>query len=117
MFNRNRGLRRAAAVASMSLVAGCGVFSGSSAAGGGPIVVGTTSAPSTLDPAGSWDGSWELFRNIYQTLLAYPDGATTPQPDAARSCGFTDPGNRTYRCELRPGMKCADGGPPAAGAG
>ncbi|MEU2427254.1 ABC transporter substrate-binding protein [Streptomyces sp. NPDC007851] len=109
MLNRNRGLRRVAAAASLSLVAGCGVLSGSSAGQGGPIVVGTTSAPSTLDPAGSWDGSWELFRNVYQTLLAYPDGATTPQPDAARSCGFTDSGSRTYRCVLRSGMKFADG--------
>ncbi|WP_293987483.1 ABC transporter substrate-binding protein [Streptomyces sp.] len=108
MFNQNRVLRRVAAVAAMSLVAGCGVFSGSAGAGG-PIVVGTTSAPSTLDPAGSWDGSWELFRNIYQTLLAYPNGATTPQPDAAESCAFTDSGNRTYRCELRHGLKFTDG--------
>ncbi|MEV7319555.1 ABC transporter substrate-binding protein [Streptomyces sp. NPDC093970] len=108
MFNRKRGLRRAAAAASLSLVAGCGVFSGSGSKGE-PIVVGTTSAPSTLDPAGSWDGSWELFRNIYQTLLAYPDGATTPQPDAAEKCAFTDSGNRTYRCELRPDLKFSDG--------
>ncbi|MFJ9349125.1 ABC transporter substrate-binding protein [Streptomyces sp. NPDC101237] len=109
MFNRNRGLRRVAAAASLSLLAGCGVFSASGSGKGGPIVVGTTSAPSTLDPAGSWDGSWELFRNIYQTLLAYPDGATTPQPDAAEKCAFTDSGNRTYRCELRSGLKFADG--------
>ncbi|MGW3108069.1 ABC transporter substrate-binding protein [Streptomyces sp. NPDC001100] len=109
MFNRNRGLRRAAAITSISLVAGCGVFSDGNPDGGGPIVVGTTSAPSTLDPAASWDGSWELFRNIYQTLLAYPTGATTPEPDAAKSCGFTDDSNTTYRCELRAGMKFADG--------
>ncbi|MEU9342492.1 ABC transporter substrate-binding protein [Streptomyces sp. NPDC048278] len=109
MFNRNRGLRRVAALASISLVAGCGVLSGSSSENSGPIVVGTTSAPSTLDPAGSWDGSWELFRNIYQTLLAYPDGATTPQPDAAQKCAFTDSSDRTYRCELRSGLKFADG--------
>ncbi|MDQ0767242.1 ABC transporter substrate-binding protein [Streptomyces canus] len=108
MFNQNRVLRRVAAVVSISLVAGCGVFS-SSAGGGGPIVVGTTSAPSTLDPAESWDGSWELFRNVYQTLLAYPNGATTPQPDAAKTCAFTDSGKRTYRCELRPGLKFTGG--------
>lgn len=109
MFNRNRGLQSAAAIASISLVAGCGVFSDGNSDDKGPIVVGTTSAPSTLDPAASWDGSWELFRNIYQTLLAYPTGATTPKPDAAKSCGFTDGSNTTYRCELRPGMRFADG--------
>ncbi|MDV9171751.1 ABC transporter substrate-binding protein [Streptomyces sp. W16] len=109
MSNRNRGLRRTAAITSISLVAGCGVFSDGNPDDRGPIVVGTTSAPSTLDPAASWDGSWELFRNIYQTLLAYPTGATTPEPDAAKSCGFTDGSNTTYRCELRAGMKFADG--------
>ncbi|MEU6419398.1 ABC transporter substrate-binding protein [Streptomyces spiralis] len=111
MFNRKRCLRPAVVIASISLVAGCSVFSDGDPDSAGPIVVGTTSAPSTLDPAASWDGSWELFRNIYQTLLAYPNGATTPQPDAARSCRFTDASNRVYRCELRPGMKFADGHP------
>ncbi|GHI09303.1 peptide-binding protein [Streptomyces cellostaticus] len=116
MFNRNRFLRRVAAIASISLVAGCGLLSGGDSGSKGPIVVGTTSAPSTLDPAGAWDGSWELFRNIYQTLLAYPNGATTPQPDAAQSCSFTDATSRTFRCKLRAGMKFADGDPLTADA-
>ncbi|MEU6477131.1 ABC transporter substrate-binding protein [Streptomyces sp. NPDC047017] len=111
MFNRNRCLRPAAAIASLSLVTGCGLFSGDGQDTKAPIVVGTTSAPSTLDPAASWDGSWELFRNVYQTLLAYPNGATTPQPDAARHCAFTDSGNRVYRCELRAGLTFSDGHP------
>ncbi|MFD5793920.1 ABC transporter substrate-binding protein [Streptomyces diastatochromogenes] len=111
MFNRNRFLRRVAAIASISLVAGCSLLSDGDPDSKGPIVVGTTSAPSTLDPAGAWDGSWELYRNIFQTLLAYPNGATTPQPDAAESCSFTDSGSRTYRCKLRAGMKFADGDP------
>ncbi|WP_330456557.1 ABC transporter substrate-binding protein [Streptomyces sp. NBC_00820] len=110
MFNRNRFLRRVAAIASLSLATGCGLLS-SDPNSQGPIVVGTTSSPSTLDPAGAWDGSWEMFRNIYQTLLAYPNGATTPQPDAAESCAFTDSGNRTYSCRLRDGMEFADGDP------
>jgi peptide/nickel transport system substrate-binding protein len=109
VFTRNRGLRAGTAIASISLVAGCGVFSDENPDDRGAIVVGTTSAPSTLDPAASWDGSWELFRNIYQTLLAYPSGATTPEPDAAKSCEFTDGSNTTYRCELRADMKFADG--------
>ncbi|MEU0074403.1 ABC transporter substrate-binding protein [Streptomyces sp. NPDC006332] len=112
MFNRNRGLRQVAAIASISsLAGGCGVLSSDSSDDAGPIVVGTTSAPSTLDPAASWDGSWELFRNIYQTLLAYPNGATTPRPDAAESCAFTDRSNQTYRCELRADMEFSDGHP------
>ncbi|MEV5879550.1 ABC transporter substrate-binding protein [Streptomyces sp. NPDC052101] len=111
MFNRNRFLRRVAAIASMSVVAGCGLLSSGDGGSKGPIVVGTTSAPSTLDPAGAYDGSWELYRNIFQTLLAYPNGATTPQPDAAKSCSFTDSSSRTYRCTLRPDLKFADGAP------
>jgi peptide/nickel transport system substrate-binding protein len=109
VFNRNRFLRRIAAIASISLVAGCGLFSNGDPNDKGPIVVGTTSAPSTLDPAASWDGSWELFRNIYQTLVAYPSGATTPEPDAAERCRFTDSGSRTYSCKLRAGLKFANG--------
>ncbi|MDG9715759.1 ABC transporter substrate-binding protein [Streptomyces sp. DH24] len=117
MFNRNRGLRRMAAIASISsLVAGCGVLSSDTPDDEGPIVLGTTSAPSTLDPAASWDSSWELFRNIYQTLLAYPDGATTPEPDAAEECGFTDSSNQVYRCELREGLTFSNGDPLDAAA-
>ncbi|MEU2063948.1 ABC transporter substrate-binding protein [Streptomyces sp. NPDC013455] len=116
MFNRNRFLRRVAAIASISLVTGCSLLSDGDPDSQGPIVVGTTSAPSTLDPAGAWDGSWELYRNIFQTLLAYPNGATTPQPDAAQSCSFTDSSSRTYRCKLRAGLTFADGDPLTAEA-
>ncbi|MEV7346018.1 ABC transporter substrate-binding protein [Streptomyces sp. NPDC093544] len=106
--NRNRSLRQLATLTAISVVAGCGVLSSGASEDEGPIVVGTTSAPSTLDPAASWDGSWELFRNIYQTLLSYPNGAVEPAPDAAE-CKFTDTSNRTYRCRLRAGMKFSDG--------
>ncbi|MFJ1729706.1 ABC transporter substrate-binding protein [Streptomyces sp. NPDC088254] len=109
MFNRNRSLQRFAAIVSISLVAGCSLLGEESSDDAGPIVVGTTSAPSTLDPAAAWDGSWELFRNVYQTLLAYPYGSTTPQPDAAKSCSFTDASSRTYRCELREGLTFSNG--------
>jgi peptide/nickel transport system substrate-binding protein len=112
VFNRNRSLRRAAVIASLSsLLAGCGMFSPQASHDSGPIVVGTTSAPTTLDPAASWDGSWELFRNIYQTLLAYPVGASAPRPDAAEKCGFTGSSDITYRCVLRPGTTFSDGDP------
>ncbi|MFC7897584.1 ABC transporter substrate-binding protein [Streptomyces sp. NPDC057381] len=112
MFNRKRGLRRIAAIVSIStLVTGCGILSSDSSQDEGPIVVGTTSPPSTLDPAASWDGSWELFRNVYQTLLSYPNGATAPEPDAAENCAFTDSTNQVYRCELREGLTFSNGEP------
>lgn len=109
MFNRNRCLRQLAAITSLSLVAGCGALSSGSSDDKGPIVVGTTSSPSTLDPAASWDSSWELFRNVYQTLLNYPDGATEPGPDAAQHCAFTDGTSLAYRCVLRPGLTFSNG--------
>ncbi|MEU1851126.1 ABC transporter substrate-binding protein [Streptomyces sp. NPDC019990] len=110
MFNRNRCLRRVAAIASLSsLVTGCGVLSSDTPEDEGPIVVGTTSTPSTLDPAASWDSSWELFRNVYQTLLSYPTGSSEPQPDAAEQCGFSDSTNQVYRCELRAGLRFSNG--------
>ncbi|MGW0362779.1 ABC transporter substrate-binding protein [Streptomyces sp. NPDC002990] len=109
MFNRTRCLQITAALASISMLAGCGMFSDGSDDDAKPIVVGTTSAPTSLDPAAAWDGSWELYRNVYQTLLAFPTGATKPQPDAAQSCEFTDSANESYRCTLRKGLKFSNG--------
>ncbi|MEJ8633649.1 ABC transporter substrate-binding protein [Streptomyces sp. MS2.AVA.5] len=102
-------LQAAAALASISLLAGCGLFSDAEADGKQKISVGTTSEPTTLDPAAAWDGSWELFRNVFQTLVSFPTGSTTPQPDAAKKCQFTDPANKVFECELRSGLKFSNG--------
>ncbi|MGW0737567.1 ABC transporter substrate-binding protein [Streptomyces sp. NPDC002851] len=109
MFNRTRSLQAAAVLASISLLSGCGLVSSGDSEEEQPIVVGTTSAPTGLDPAAAWNGSWELYRNIYQTLVSFPTGASSPEPDAAESCAFTDGTNRTYRCELREGLTFSDG--------
>lgn len=111
MFRRVhlRCLRPAALLASASLLAGCGVLSSGDSDDDDVIVVGTTSAPSTLDPAVAYDGSWELYRNVFQTLLSFPEGAGVPQPDAARRCGFTDKSSMVYTCTLRSGLKFSDG--------
>ncbi|NBE55040.1 ABC transporter substrate-binding protein [Streptomyces boluensis] len=109
MFNRTRSLQAAATLASISLLSGCGLVSSDSSDEEKPIVVGTTSAPSTLDPAAAWDGSWELYRNVYQTLVSYPTGASTPEPDAAEACEFADESNTTYHCKLREGLRFSDG--------
>jgi peptide/nickel transport system substrate-binding protein len=90
-------------------LAGCGLVSDGGSGDDKKIVVGTTSAPSVLDPAGAWDGSWELYRNVYQTLLYYPNGSTSPEPDAAERCGFTDVGSRIYRCTLKEGLRFSSG--------
>ncbi|THC50149.1 ABC transporter substrate-binding protein [Streptomyces sp. A1499] len=94
---------------SLSLVAGCGALSSEGSDGEQVITVGTMSAPSTLDPAQAWDSSWELYRNVFQTLLSLPSGATEPEPDAAESCAFDGASNTVYVCELREGLKFSDG--------
>ena len=109
MFNRNRYLPPLAAIASISMVAGCGMFSSDASDDADPIIVGTTSMPSTLDPAAAWDSSWELMRNVYQPLLNYTPGGTEPVPDAAESCEFTDSSSQTYSCTLREGLKFSNG--------
>ncbi|MEV5952907.1 ABC transporter substrate-binding protein [Streptomyces sp. NPDC051987] len=74
------------------------------------ITVGTTDAVTSLDPAGAYDaGSWALFNNVFQTLLTFAPGGAQPVPDAAKSCGFTDAGLRTYRCVVRDGITFPSG--------
>ncbi|MFJ6698812.1 ABC transporter substrate-binding protein [Streptomyces sp. NPDC091272] len=109
MFDRARSSRAAAALTAISLLAGCGVLSEDSSDMESKITVGTTSKPSTLDPAGAWDGSWELYRNVFQTLLSYPTGSVEPTEDAAKACGFDDAGHRVYTCTLKPGLTFSDG--------
>nr|WP_206324183.1 ABC transporter substrate-binding protein [Streptomyces sp. HNM0574] len=94
---------------STALLAGCSSLSGDDGKGDEPVVVGTTSAPSVLDPAAAWDGSWELYRNVYQTLLTVPNSSSTPEPDAAERCGFTDSASKVYRCTLKGGLTFSDG--------
>ncbi|MFD7862448.1 ABC transporter substrate-binding protein [Streptomyces sp. NPDC057682] len=108
MFYR-ASLQAAAALASLSLLAGCGLLPGGSSDVEQKLAVGTTSEPSTLDPAAAWDGSWELMRNVFQTLVSFPTGATSPEPDAADNCRFTDHTSTAYRCELRKGLKFSNG--------
>ncbi|MFI8291283.1 peptide-binding protein [Streptomyces sp. ms191] len=107
MFNRT-SLQAAAALASISLVSGCSLISGDEPAGEQRIVIGTTSSPTTLDPAAAWDNSWELFRNVFQTLVSFPTGSTTPQPDAA-DCKFKDTSSQVYECTLHEGLKFSNG--------
>lgn len=106
---RLRGRRQVAALVSISLLAGCGVLSSEGSDEEEQITVGTMSAPSTLDPAKAWDSSWELYRNVFQTLLSFPSGATEPEPDAAESCGFKDSSSTVFTCELREGLRFSDG--------
>ncbi|MFB7369904.1 ABC transporter substrate-binding protein [Streptomyces sp. NPDC056222] len=107
MFNRT-SLQAAAALASISLVSGCSLFSDGESTGEQRIVVGTTSSPTTLDPAAAWDNSWELYRNVFQTLVSFPTGSTTPQSDAA-DCKFSDTASRIFECKLVDGLTFSNG--------
>ncbi|MEU8529922.1 MULTISPECIES: ABC transporter substrate-binding protein [Streptomyces] len=109
MFNRT-SLQVAAALASISLVSGCGLFADKESATDMKLVVGTTSSPTSLDPAAAWDNSWELYRNVFQTLVAFPTGSSTPQPDAA-DCKFSDATSKVFECTLRSGLKFSNGHP------
>lgn len=44
---------------------------------------------------------------VYSYLLNFPEGKTTPEPDAAQSCDFTKP--TEYTCTMKDGLKFANG--------
>ncbi|GGT89734.1 ABC transporter substrate-binding protein [Streptomyces lateritius] len=74
------------------------------------ITVGTTDEVTSLDPAGAYDaGSWAMYSNVFQSLLTFQPGFTTPVPDAAESCKFVDTKLTTYRCELRDDLTFSNG--------
>lgn len=120
-MNRKTMVLTAAAGLLTPALAACGSTSGG-AAGTGAIIVGTTDrfeaadyAPAPLDPAYAYDaGSWNILRQTVQTLMHTPRGGGQPVPEAASDCRFTDTGNESYRCTLRPGLQFADGDPLTA---
>jgi peptide/nickel transport system substrate-binding protein len=91
------------------VVAGCGSGSAGDSSGGA-ITMGITDKVTSVDPAAGYDvGSWIVFNNVFQSLLSFPKGGTTPEPDAAKTCTFTDDASRTYTCTLRSGLKFSNG--------
>ncbi|MFZ4263974.1 ABC transporter substrate-binding protein [Streptomyces arboris] len=82
-----------------------------------PIVIGTASRLTSLDPAGVYDdGSWAVFSNIYQGLLSFGPGSPVPKPDAAESCAFTSPALTAYQCKVRGDITFSSGNPLTAAA-
>jgi peptide/nickel transport system substrate-binding protein len=117
VLDRNRPLRIITTVlAATGLVTGCSSLTGDDGTREHSVSVGTTSAPSVLDPAAAWDGSWELYKNVYQTLLSFPASGSEPEPDAAQHCGFTDSQSKVYRCVMRKGLAFSNGHPLDAAA-
>ncbi|MFG3284948.1 ABC transporter substrate-binding protein [Streptomyces sp. NPDC048111] len=75
-----------------------------------PIAVGTTDVITSLDPAGAYDaGSWAIYNNVYQSLLTFRQGSTTPVPDAAKSCTFVGQKLTTYQCVMRDDVTFSSG--------
>ncbi|WP_461015990.1 ABC transporter substrate-binding protein [Streptomyces daliensis] len=93
-----------------TLLAGCGSDDGEAAGKGEPIVMGMSDDIISTDPASGYDpASWLVFNNVFQSLLSFPKGSTTPQPEAASQCGFTDSRTRVYSCTLRDGLRFSNG--------
>lgn len=93
-----------------ALLAGCGTGEDEGAGVGEPVVMGMTDKILATDPASGYDpGSWLLFNNVFQSLISFPKGGTTPQPEAAKSCSFTDTASRVYRCNLKDGLEFSNG--------
>ncbi|MGV9755146.1 ABC transporter substrate-binding protein [Streptomyces tricolor] len=92
------------------LLTGCGSETGDSGGTGSSVVVGMSDDVLATDPAAGYDpGSWLLFNNVFQSLLTFPKGATEPQPELAKQCGFTDTRAMVYKCELKDGLKFSNG--------
>ncbi|WP_443059225.1 ABC transporter substrate-binding protein [Streptomyces sp. NBC_00435] len=111
MMRRNQWLvAPLGAATAAALLSGCGATGGSSAGSGKGVVMGISDKVKATDPASGYDpGSWLLFNNVYQSLLSFPKGGTTPEPDAAQACGFEGGESRTYKCTLRGGLKFSNG--------
>ncbi|MEU1279805.1 ABC transporter substrate-binding protein [Streptomyces sp. NPDC005805] len=104
-----KGAAPLAVVLSTALLAGCGIDQGDGGGGDG-VVVGMSDQVLATDPADGYDpGSWLLFNNVFQSLLSFPKGSTTPRPDAAEACGFDGSGSTVYRCVLRDGLTFSNG--------
>ncbi|KJY44004.1 ABC transporter substrate-binding protein [Streptomyces sp. NRRL B-1568] len=93
-----------------ALLSGCGSEDGKAAGTGESVVMGMSEDVLATDPASGYDpGSWLLFNNVFQSLLSFPKGGTTPQPDAADNCKFKDSGSTIFQCKLRSGLKFSNG--------
>ncbi|MEU3874619.1 MULTISPECIES: ABC transporter substrate-binding protein [Streptomyces] len=95
-----------------ALLSGCGSEDGKAAGTGESVVMGMSDEVLATDPASGYDpGSWLLFNNVFQSLMSFPKGSTTPQPDAAKQCKFKDEGSTVYQCTLQDGLKFSNGHP------
>ncbi|WP_455432405.1 ABC transporter substrate-binding protein [Streptomyces laurentii] len=101
-----------AASLAATLLSGCGTQQGGDSGSSEDTVrIGMSDEILAIDPAAGYDpGSWILFNNVFQTLVAFPNGGSRPAPEAARQCGFSA-GSTVYTCTLRDGLTFSNGNP------
>ncbi|KOU19016.1 ABC transporter substrate-binding protein [Streptomyces sp. XY593] len=98
------------AATAAALLSGCGSTDGSNAGSGKGVVMGISDKVKSTDPASGYDpGSWLLFNNVFQSLLSFPKGGTTPEPDAAQSCAFEGGDSKLFKCTLKSDLKFSNG--------
>ncbi|MGR8011497.1 ABC transporter substrate-binding protein [Streptomyces hypolithicus] len=111
MKRRNQWLTAPlAAGLAAGLLSGCGAEEGGSGGTGDAVVMGMSDEVLATDPASGYDpGSWLLFNNVFQSLLSFPKGSSSPVPEAAEKCGFDGGSSTVFRCTLRAGLKFSNG--------
>lgn len=98
-------------------VAACGSDDGSGASGGGgEINISMTSFPDYIDPQLSYTlEGWEVLYNVYTPLLTYKhargEEGTAVVPGLAEAMPEISDDGKTYKLNLRSGMKFSDGTP------
>jgi peptide/nickel transport system substrate-binding protein len=80
------------------------------AAGGGDLIVGTTDAPTALDPAVVYDtNSSQALFNVGETLVGFPPGETEVAPFLAADLPEISDDGLTYTFELRDDVVFSNG--------
>jgi peptide/nickel transport system substrate-binding protein len=84
--------------------------------GGGTVVIGTTDAIASLDPADAYaTRDWEILRNFNEPLLKWqPGSAENLLPGLAASMPVPSDDGLTWTVTLRDGLTYADGTPLTA---
>jgi peptide/nickel transport system substrate-binding protein len=81
------------------------------------VVIGTTSAPTSLDPAvGTSGGDYQYLYMIYARLINQDPKTGAYEPGLATSWKFTGTNNLAFEMTLRQGVKFQDGTPVNAAA-